>query len=640
MTGKIAYVFCLILLLFVSNCPVSAQQKTVSENSDRSHRNKPLKTIIVDNYHPYTFLNDKGEPDGFSVEIARVVTKAMDLELDIRADKWDQAVKELEAGSIDLLPMMAYSPERDKIFDFSVPHTISYDAIFRKKGNTGIRSLTDLIGKTVIVMNKDAAHNYLLSSGLYKKMNLNLVDSLPEALKELAAGKGDAAIMPKLVGIAALKKLNIKDIDSSPLLIDAYNRPFSFAVKEGNRALLERLNQGLNIIKRTGQYDAIYKKWFDLMEDPQLYRHTVIKYGSGLALLLLGFIVWNIALRRQVKARTEHLEAEITQRKSIEVALAASKKLLFDIADNSVALIYALDPEGRFLLVNRSLESLYGMSREDLIGKTRDAIMPPEIATQHRENDLKVMNDLKPIVIEEENNGSDGKHTYLSVKFPLIDPQGQVQGVAGISTDITARKRADEALQRMQVLFNETGRIAKTGGWEFDAKTLELLWTEEVYHIHEVDMSYKPTVNEAIAFYAPTSRPIIEQAVQNAIKYGEPFDLELEIITAKNSHRLVHAKGQTKQEHGKTNKVFGVFQDITELKKAEEELRLLTQRLKLATQSARLGIWDWDVINNNMTWDDRMLELYGMTLETFPGGIEAWQNGLHPEDRDKTVNRH
>lgn len=66
-----------------------------------------LKTIIVNNYHPYTFLNDSGKPDGFSVEIARAVSKAMDLELDIRADKWDVAMKEPETGSIDLLPMMA-----------------------------------------------------------------------------------------------------------------------------------------------------------------------------------------------------------------------------------------------------------------------------------------------------------------------------------------------------------------------------------------------------------------------------------------------------------------------------------------------------------------------------------------------------
>ncbi|MBF0329623.1 MAG: PAS domain-containing protein [Nitrospirae bacterium] len=76
---------------------------------------------------------------------------------------------------------------------------------------------------------------------------------------------------------------------------------------------------------------------------------------------------------------------------------------------------------------------------------------------------------------------------------------------------------------------------------------------------------------------------------------------------------------------------------LEEQKQAEENLRSLTQRLKLATDSAKLGVWDWNLTDNTMFWDDRMLELYGLTLETFPGGIEAWQNGLHPEDREKTI---
>ncbi len=68
-----------------------------------------------------------------------------------------------------------------------------------------------------------------------------------------------------------------------------------------------------------------------------------------------------------------------------------------------------------------------------------------------------------------------------------------------------------------------------------------------------------------------------------------------------------------------------------------EELHSVTQRLTLSTQSAKLGIWDWDITNNSMGWDDRMVELHGLSRETFSGGIEAWQSSLHPEDRDKTI---
>ncbi len=88
-------------------------------------------------------------------------------------------------------------------------------------------------------------------------------------------------------------------------------------------------------------------------------------------------------------------------------------------------------------------------------------------------------------------------------------------------------------------------------------------------------------------------------------------------------------------EYGRV--VVSMHTDITERKKAQENLHELAQRLQLATKSAKLGVWDWDITKNQMVWDDRMLELYGHTRETFTEGIHAWESGLHPEDRDKTV---
>jgi hypothetical protein len=73
---------------------------------------------------------------------------------------------------------------------------------------------------------------------------------------------------------------------------------------------------------------------------------------------------------------------------------------------------------------------------------------------------------------------------------------------------------AQQMLHELQVyLLQETGRMAKVGGWQFDVASQELVWTEAVYRIHEVELTYKPSVSKAIAFYTPTSRPIIEQAV-------------------------------------------------------------------------------------------------------------------------------
>ena len=95
-----------------------------SDVSDTPIQKKQLKTIIVDNYYPYTFVNQNGDPDGFSVDLIKAVAQRMGLELKIHVDTWELARNALENGAIDVFPMMAYSGERDRKFDFSVPHTI------------------------------------------------------------------------------------------------------------------------------------------------------------------------------------------------------------------------------------------------------------------------------------------------------------------------------------------------------------------------------------------------------------------------------------------------------------------------------------------------------------------------------------
>ena len=139
--------------------------------------------------------------------------------------------------------------------------------------------------------------------------------------------------------------------------------------------------------------------------------------------------------------------------------------------------------------------------------------------------------------------------------------------------ELAERKQVEKALQKSQELLNATGRIAQVGGWEIDLATQVVTWTEEVYRIHEVEKDFVPDVSTAINFYAPESRPIIAQAVQRAVEQGEPFDVQLQIVTAKGNWRWVHAIGQTEQQGGKVSRVFGVFQDITARRLAEEELR-------------------------------------------------------------------
>jgi PAS domain S-box-containing protein len=144
-------------------------------------------------------------------------------------------------------------------------------------------------------------------------------------------------------------------------------------------------------------------------------------------------------------------------------------------------------------------------------------------------------------------------------------------------TSIIIQKQTEEALRQNEILLLKTSRMAKIGGWELDLKTNNLTWTLETYHIHEVDPLVKPDLEKAISFYAPESRPIMTEAVQQSIKEGKPFNLELPLITAKGNQIWVHTLGQIESRKGKNKRLFGTIQDITERKRAEHLLNSLNQ---------------------------------------------------------------
>jgi len=345
-----------------------------SDVIDTAIQKRQLKTIIVDNYYPYTFVNQNGEPDGFSVDLIKAVTQEMGLELNIDVNTWDLARNALKDGNIDVLPMMAYSKERDQVFDFSVPHTIAYDAFFTKKDASKIRSLDDLRGKKIIVMKGDQAHDYLLSAGLIGPEQLILIDSLPDALKLLSSGKGDAALMPKLVGLIVAKNLKLKNLELSPIVIEAYNRPFSFAVTEGNLLVLERLSQGLNIVKESNQYSKIYEKWFGALEPPGLSLRMVLKYVGGIIIvfILIGsvLLLWSFSLRRQVALRTRSLGEEIGERKQAEESVRKSEQKYRSLVESTEDSIYLVDRNSTYLFMNEKHLSRLGLQPDEFLGRT------------------------------------------------------------------------------------------------------------------------------------------------------------------------------------------------------------------------------------------------------------------------------
>lgn len=132
---------------------------------------------------------------------------------------------------------------------------------------------------------------------------------------------------------------------------------------------------------------------------------------------------------------------DITEQVGAQAALRASERRLAAVIDNSGAVIYVKDLEGRLLLVNRQFEKIIGAPSGALLGKTDYDLFPRELADQMRANDHEVMATGQVLSREERAEQMDGVHDYIAVKVPLRDDQGEVYALCGISTDISAQTR-------------------------------------------------------------------------------------------------------------------------------------------------------------------------------------------------------
>jgi len=307
-------IFTICMLAAVLLTCLGAQAPAQPEN--------PLVARGDQSYPPYEYSDENGEPAGFNVELLHALAEEMNMNIRISMGPWSRVRKQLETGEIDIITGMHYSAQRDARADFSVPHTrVSHVAFVRKTDN--IESAADIAQKSIIVQRGDIMHDYVRSNGLGR--SVHPVDDPEAALALLASGTHDCALLPLRHGLYYIKQNGYDNLVAiePPVLQTKY----CFAVQEGAKDLLSRLNEGLFVLKNKGTYREIYQKWFGIYEKQDAWQ-TLRYYVFGLAaalVLLGGSLMWTYLLRKQVAARTRALEEQTRQHQQTARALKRSE---------------------------------------------------------------------------------------------------------------------------------------------------------------------------------------------------------------------------------------------------------------------------------------------------------------------------
>ncbi len=280
-------------------------------------------------YPPYEFIDKDGKPAGYNVDLTKAIAEVMGIKVEFRFGNWSDMRDGLANGRIDILEGLSYSDARSLSVGFSPAHTIVHHAIFARRDGAPVNTLEELRGKKVVVFRDGIMHERLKRLGFEK--DLILPPTPAEAMRLLASGEGDYAVLAMLPGMYLIRELRLSNL--VPVAGAVVSEQYCYGVLKANKELLARFDEGLAIVIKTGQYKQIYDKWLGVNEPPRVNKMQAIKYGAMLLVPLLavlaGMALWSSTLRKRVEARTGELAREVIERnKALEELRRHQDKLI------------------------------------------------------------------------------------------------------------------------------------------------------------------------------------------------------------------------------------------------------------------------------------------------------------------------
>jgi EAL domain-containing protein (putative c-di-GMP-specific phosphodiesterase class I)/ABC-type amino acid transport substrate-binding protein/GGDEF domain-containing protein len=253
-------------------------------------------------YSPFSRLDAQGEPSGYDIELFKAVASHAGLDPDIRLGTWQRVRSDLDAGELDVVPMLVTDARKRHLL-FSEPYLRFYHLAFGPKGGKYVGTLSELAGARVAVQRAGMAWEYLHNTPGVRIVEVN---NEPDALRAVAAGEADYAIVPTYIGYEAQRRLQLGNIVAlSPAF---YETSYAFAVAQDRPDLVPKLNAGLREAMRSGEQQRIYINYLaNLTPTQDSFRSGLFRAAWAvvpLAAMAIVLLVW----WRRARQRSINLE--------------------------------------------------------------------------------------------------------------------------------------------------------------------------------------------------------------------------------------------------------------------------------------------------------------------------------------------
>jgi len=414
----------------------------------------PLVVGATSDSFPHSYTGPDGHWTGFAADVLDAVARIMRLDLQRVPAPGIEIHRRFSEGEFDMLQTYSQTSERDEYTDFSVPFLTLQGTVFVQKHGGPVKKLTDLNGRRFAVIGHGSiGERFLRDQGL--QVEALYVSSSEEALRLVNDGRCAGTFLSQLTALSVIQRIGLRNVEIFGEPFADYDIRHCFAVHKGDTLLLARLNEGLAILNRTGEFQIIYEHWFGSLESSAVTHRLVIRYGT----ILLAVIVFSLlaawSYRRVLK---KMIAAQTTE-------LSAQKALLQALYDNIPMAVCLLEsrPEGlRILSINRQAEPWMGipvrLAEQQLLHQIAN---PPEWVRELA-GLLSTQPASEQLVREERRLGE----THKRIIFSLVPMQPSPEGLPRLCVlgeDVTERRTLDEEIgqsRRLRAIGELVGGIA------------------------------------------------------------------------------------------------------------------------------------------------------------------------------------
>ena len=313
------------------------------------------------------------------------------------------------------------------------------------------------------------------------------------------------------------------------------------------------------------------------------------------------------------------------------------------LLESSAQAIVGVDDNRRIAVVNVTAERLFGYTRAELVGQPLEMLVPERLRERHRAHHAAYTASRSARAMSA--GGCLSARRKDGTEFPIEGTLSTVQtrrGLLSVSflTDISERKRNEEALQHTSEQRRLALEAAGLGAWDYRFDTGEVFWDQHCCDMFAIPGGPVTAYDEAIGRIHPEDRQPVEDALKQALTGADDgaFHREFRVVWPDGSVHWVTSHGRVyfegEGDHRRALRFVGVNSDVTQLKRAEETLHESEERWRLAMVSAGLGAVDFDPQTGKANWSSFAKQQFGLPPDA-EVDYETFWRGVHSEDRER-----